>query len=128
MLTEAPSGSSPLRLPDPYSMRILGLVEVGAFRINNLRRSATVEFYCWKPISGIPIPEIPPKKPKPDRMKLPLYYQSLLDSGVVQTRAELARYVGVSRARVTQVLRRLESDNKEKPAQFPFKCSRSDIY
>ncbi|MCA9037719.1 MAG: MarR family transcriptional regulator [Planctomycetaceae bacterium] len=37
------------------------------------------------------------------------YYQSLLDSGEVETRAELARYLGVSRARVTQVLRRLES-------------------
>ena len=46
-------------------------------------------------------------------MKLPLYYQSLLDSGVVQTRAELARYLGVSRARVTQVLRRLDDQEEE---------------
>lgn len=36
------------------------------------------------------------------------HYQSLLDSGEVKTRAELARYLGVSRARVTQVLRQLE--------------------
>lgn len=35
-------------------------------------------------------------------------YESLLDSGVVRTRSELARYVGVSRANVTPVLRRLE--------------------
>ena len=33
------------------------------------------------------------------------YYQSLLDSGVAKTRAELARHLGVSRARVTQVLK-----------------------
>jgi len=35
------------------------------------------------------------------------YYQSLLDSGRFENRAALARYRGVSRARVTQVLRRL---------------------
>ena len=89
-------------------MRTSGLVEVGAYCINNLRRSPKVEFHCWKPVSGIPKPEKPPKRPKPDRMKLPRYYQSLLDSGVVQTRAELARFLGVSRARVTQVLHRLD--------------------
>jgi hypothetical protein len=103
------------KLPDPYSMRTSGLVEVGAYCINRLRRSATVEFHCWKPISGIPKPEAAPRKPKSDRMRLPLYYQSLLDSGVVQTRAELARYLGVSRARVTQVLRRFD-DQEEKSA------------
>ena len=42
-------------------------------------------------------------------MELARYYQSLLDSGEVETRAELARYLGVSRARVTQVLNRLKS-------------------
>jgi len=99
----------PTKLPDPYSMRTSGLVEVGAYCINNLRRSPKVEFHCWKPISGLPKAKKPPKKSKPDRMKLPLYYQSLLDSGVVQTRAELARYLGVSRARVTQVLKRLDN-------------------
>jgi len=46
-------------------------------------------------------------KPKRDGMRLASYYQSLLDSGVVGTRADLARFLGVSRARVTQVLRRL---------------------
>ncbi|MBR9804583.1 HTH domain-containing protein [bacterium] len=40
-------------------------------------------------------------------MRLARYYQSLLDSGEVMTRAELARHLGVSRARVTQVLKRL---------------------
>ncbi len=37
-----------------------------------------------------------------------MYYQSLLDSGEVKTRAELARFLGVSSARVTQVLNRLK--------------------
>ncbi|MFT5328613.1 MAG: hypothetical protein ACI8P0_006527 [Planctomycetaceae bacterium] len=89
-------------------MRTSGLVEVGAYCINNLRRSPQVEFHCWKPISGIPKPEPAPRKPKLDRMRLPLYYQSLLDAGEVKTRAELARFLGVSRARVTQVLNRLK--------------------
>ena len=41
-------------------------------------------------------------------LKRARYYQSLPDSGVVQTRSEVARHLGVSRARVTQVLQRLE--------------------
>lgn len=41
-------------------------------------------------------------------MRLAHYYQSLLDSGKAKTRAELARFLGVSRARVTQVLNRLK--------------------
>lgn len=45
--------------------------------------------------------------PKRDRMRLAFYYQSLLDSGEVETRAELARFLSVSRARVTEVLKRL---------------------
>ena len=89
-------------------MRTSELVELGAYGINRLRRSATVEFHCWKPISGIPKPEAAPRKPKSDRMRLPVYYQSLLDSGEVKTRAELARFLGVSRARVTRVLNRLK--------------------
>jgi hypothetical protein len=38
--------------------------------------------------------------------KLARYYQSLMDSGKFESRAALARYLGVSRARVTQVLNR----------------------
>ena len=37
-------------------------------------------------------------------------YQSIFDSGEVKTRAELARYLDVSRARVTQVLNRLKTE------------------
>ena len=108
VLRDAEMGIRSKRLPHPYSMRTSGLVEVGAYCINNLRRSPRVEFHCWKPISGIPKPETARRKPKPDRMRLPVYYQSLLDSGEVKTRAELARFLGVSRARVTQVLNRLK--------------------
>ena len=37
-----------------------------------------------------------------------LEWQRLLDSGKVPSRAELARHLGISRARVTQVLRLLQ--------------------
>lgn len=46
-------------------------------------------------------------------MRLAYHYQDLLDSGEVEIRAEFARYLGVSRARVTQVLRQLQ------PAAYP---------
>jgi hypothetical protein len=85
-----------------------GLIELGAFRINNLRRLPKVEFYPWNPISAIPNTKCEQKKPRPDGLERARYYQSLLDSGEVRTRAELARFLGVSRARVTQVLNRLK--------------------
>ena len=56
----------------------------------------------------------PAPKERPDGMKLARHYQALLDSGKFENRAALARHLGVSRARVTQVLRRLEEDSKGK--------------
>jgi hypothetical protein len=99
----------PRYLPDPYSMRTSGLVEAGAYCINNLRRSPKIDFYPWTPVLAIPkpTPKRKPRKSPPDGLKTARYYQSLLDSGEVSTRAELARYLGVSRARVTQVLKRI---------------------
>lgn len=47
-----------------------------------------------------------PPKPRHDPLHLARYYQSLLDSGKFESRAALARFLGVSRARVTQVLQR----------------------
>jgi Mn-dependent DtxR family transcriptional regulator len=43
-------------------------------------------------------------------LKLAQHYQALLDSGKFENRAALARHLGVSRARVTQVLKRLYAD------------------
>ncbi|TWU02946.1 hypothetical protein Pla52n_40340 [Stieleria varia] len=84
-----------------------GLVELGSYEINKLRRPFRVPFYEWTPVSAIPLPQNKLKGPRYDRLKLAREYQSILDSGVFETRTELARYLGVSRARVTQVLRRL---------------------
>lgn len=85
-------------------------VEKGAFRISRLRQGGQIEMIPWadpKVKSGPP-----PKEERVNRDPLALarFYQSLLDSGVAENRAGLARYLGVSRARVTQVLRRLRPE------------------
>ena len=45
--------------------------------------------------------------PKKDGIETALQYQRLLQRADVNSRADLARFLGVSRARVTQVLKRL---------------------
>ena len=97
---------------------ITGFVDRGTLRINRLHRSPVITIHP----SGTPFePKTSPKrtpKPRPDPLHLPRYYQSLLDSGKFESRAALARFLGVSRARVTQVLRRLEmSDESEKHSE-----------
>ncbi len=59
-----------------------------------------------------PTPQAAPKVRR-DPLKLARYYQSLLDSGTFENRAALAHYLGVSRARLTQVLRRLKEPSRK---------------
>ena len=61
------------------------------------------------PFTGEPEPKPAPKE-RPDGMKLARHYQALLDSGKFESRAALARHLGVSRARVTQVLKRFNAN------------------
>ena len=86
----------------------LRFIERGTLCLKRLRRAAVIEVIPWNGSSD-PEPEVAasPKEPR-DPLKLARYYQSLLDSGQFENRAALARYLGVSRARVTQVLRRLD--------------------
>ncbi|ODA29094.1 hypothetical protein A6X21_09775 [Planctopirus hydrillae] len=84
------------------------LPEVGAFQINKLRRRPTIDFYPWCAVE-VNDSDSPSGEPvNRDPLALAHFYQSLLDSNVVDSRAALARYLGVSRARVTQVLNRLK--------------------
>jgi hypothetical protein len=84
-----------------------GFIERGTLRLKRLRRAAVMEVIPWNG-SSEPEPKASatPNEPR-DPLKLAHYYQSLLDSRRFENRAALARYLGVSRARVTQVLRRL---------------------
>jgi hypothetical protein len=77
-------------------------------QINRLRRAAVIALLPWNAASD---PKLEPKrasKERRDPLKLAQYYQSLMDSGNFENRAALARYLGVSRSRVTQVLQRLD--------------------
>ena len=83
------------------------LVELGAWSIKRLRRQQVVELHPWITTEELPEPDPKPQRVNRDPLAIARFYQSLLDSGVAETRAELSRYLGVSRARVTQVLKRL---------------------
>ncbi len=88
-------------------------IEVGAWRIRKLRRGAQViDFFPWTAVEDIPTRSPVTARPKGDPLILARHYQSLLDSGAFRTQAELARHLGVSRVRVTQVLRRLKLSDK----------------
>ena len=86
-----------------------GFVELGAFRTKRLRRLPEIEMFKWNSISDQILAESESAKLKRDRLRLAHHYQSLFDSEQIETRAELALYPGVSRARVTQVLNRLKT-------------------
>lgn len=66
--------------------------------------------FKWNSIADRIRAESESAKTKRDRMRLSRYYQSLLDSGEASTLAEIARWLGVSPARLTQVLNRLVAD------------------
>jgi hypothetical protein len=72
-----------------------------------LRRSPVIAIFPW----DAPFDQKPKREPAPkerrDPLKLAHHHKALLDSGRFENRAALARHIGVSRARVTQVLKRL---------------------
>lgn len=69
-----------------------------------------IKVYPW----NVPPGNAREPKPRSDGLQLARYDQSLLDSGKFENRAALARFLGVSRGRVTQVLSRPKStDNGE---------------
>jgi hypothetical protein len=84
-----------------------GFVELGSYALNRLCRKPIIEFYAWNTPPTSKKEQNDPGKPDRDPRRLAHYYQSLLDTGKFESRAALARFLGVSRARVTQVLNRL---------------------
>ena len=82
-------------------------MELGSYALNRLRRKPIIEFYAWNPPPTSKKEQNDLGKPGRDPLRLARYYQSLLDTGKFESRAALARFLGVSRARVTQVLKRL---------------------
>lgn len=82
-----------------------GLVELGAYAVKHLRQRREYVLSPWNPIRATSATK---KTPRYDPLRLAKHYQSLLDSGQFESKAEMARFLGVSRARVTQVLNRLK--------------------
>ena len=93
-----------------------GFVELGAYALNRLRRTPIIEFYAWNAPPATKKVSDDPGKPGRDPLRLSRYYQSLLDTGKFESRAALARFLGVSRARVTQVLNRLKNASEILPS------------
>jgi hypothetical protein len=82
-----------------------GFIERRALHLKRLHRAAVIEVIPWNG-SIEPEPKVSATaKELRNPLKLARYHQSLLDSGRFENRAALARYLGGSRARVTQVLR-----------------------
>lgn len=108
-------GARAVQSPRDGLQKNQGWLELGAWCIRKLRQRQTIELYPWSSLSAIEFP--PSKRPRVNRDPLALarFYQSLLDSKVVENRAALSRYLGVSRARVTQVLRRLDKPTETTP-------------
>ncbi|MGZ3336117.1 MAG: hypothetical protein ACXWOV_13430 [Isosphaeraceae bacterium] len=68
---------------------------------------AVIAIVPWNAFSDAkPKPKPAPKEPR-NPLKLAGHYKARLDSGRFENRAALARHLGVSRARVMQVLRRI---------------------
>jgi len=99
-----------------------GFVELGSYALNRLRRRPVIKFYAWNTPPAIKQERNDPGNPGRDPLRLARYYQSLLDTGKFESRAALARFLGVSRARVTQVLNCLHNT----PELPPFSAGRPD--
>ena len=87
---------------------ITGFVELGTLQIKRLYRIPVIAVFPWNSPSEPKTNTKAPPQERRDPLKLARYYKSLVDSGRFESRAALARYLGVSRARVTQVLNRLK--------------------
>jgi hypothetical protein len=90
-----------------------GFVELGSYALSRLRRKPTFEFFAWNTPQRDQKAGNDSKRPARDPLRLARYYQSLLDGRKFESRAALSRFLGVSRARVTQVLNRLRTSTSE---------------
>lgn len=73
-------------------------IERGVLQVKRLRRAAVISIFPWNgSIDPNPEPKPVPNERR-DPLKLARYYESLLDSGKFESRAAVARYLGVSRA------------------------------
>ena len=87
-------------------------IETGAWKASYLHQTRELDIHPWKALSDLPETHDlhPGVKVCPiERAKL---LQALIDSGQVKNRSELATRLGISRARITQILRRLKAPSR----------------
>ena len=68
------------------------------------------EFRNRAPVFNIGLPPSSASKTYPNPLTVALQYKEVLDSGLVSSQADLAVLLGVSRAKVTQMLNLLKLD------------------
>lgn len=88
-------------------------VELGAWYFKRLRQSRIILTLPWKGLKSIPklAPKLKVLRGDPQARARQL--QAMLDAGEVKNKAELARRLGLSRARITQILKRGENRDRE---------------
>lgn len=88
------------------------VVEQGAWQVAKSRQTRSYHLRPWDAPSASPAP-VRQQSPRVtvDPLATARRYQGLLDSGTVANRAKLTRHLNVSRARVTQVLKRLSGQH-----------------
>lgn len=101
-------------------------MELGSFVRKRLHRQPVIEFHAWNAPQAEKNKQSGPDQPRRDPLRLARYYQGLLDSGKFESRAALARFLGVSRARVTQVLNRLKLHPRHSESPLPL-CGKPEV-
>lgn len=70
-----------------------------------------VELHPWTPLESLASEPNPKPVVKGDPIVRARRLQAMLDSGQAKNRADLAAQLGLSRARITQILKRLSDGN-----------------
>ena len=110
-----------LKLPGPYTQRICvpGYWPVNTLETERINLTAKLKFafYAHRKRQSVIFALNPAPNPKTrrksraqitaDGIQKAVQWQTLISTNGIETRADLARYLGVSRARVTQVLNQL---------------------
>ncbi len=89
-------------------------IEIGAWKYRHLQKRRVITTYPWTPLEVIAKQAEPAASVKSNPLERARRLQTMLDQGVAKNRADLARLLGVSRARVTQILHSLSvSDDND---------------
>jgi hypothetical protein len=110
--TETPTdndGRLSAKAPQDTLVTHIPFTEKGAWKIRYLHQIRRFDLHPWKALQDLPETRDPHPSVKVCPIERARQLQALIESGQFRNRAELAKHLKVSRARVTQILRRLDS-------------------